>query len=521
MPRDLLEIYLRAQESETGAHFAQRLLESLNIRFEVDPADLKRIPASGAAMVAANHPYGIVEGLVLTILLDSVRRDFHIVANSMLSGVAALRAQTVLLNPFRTAGSVVQNRQPLRQCVRCLSGGGLLAMFPAGEVAHLDLGRQSVTDPPWKTTAVRLALRARCGIVPVFFDGANSAPFQLAGLLHPGLRTMSLAREFRKMRSKTVRVRIGSAIACNVLKRFQHPVEATEYLRSRTYFLSLGLRSDLSQPKPAKARMRPAATGAPGAERLLTEEVAALGPDCELISTSEFGVYMAEPARIPALLREIGRCREIAFREVGEGTGRETDLDRFDAHYRHLFLWHKGDRRLAGAYRPASTLEVLPRFGIDGLYTSTLFRYRPEFFERLGPALELGRSFIRPEYQRSYAPLLLLWKGITRVVERQPEAAVLFGAVSISRDYRHASRGLIAAYLSRRASHELAHLVQPCGSARPVETLPELRALSSSAAKNQLDKDAQNAPIFLASGARRRVRAVHLGHGRAFAGTIV
>jgi len=169
-----------------------------------------------------------------------------------------------------------------------------------------------------------------------------------------------------------------------------------------------------------------------------------LPADCELIRNGEFTVYLASAVQIPRLLLEIGRRRELAFRLVGEGTGRQIDLDWFDDHYYHLFLWNRADGRLAGAYRLALTSEVLDRFGIRGLYTSTLFRYQPQFFERIGPAIELGRSFVSPEYQKSYSPLLLLWKGITRFVQQRPEAAVLFGAVSISRDYRAASRGLMA-----------------------------------------------------------------------------
>jgi hypothetical protein len=161
------------------------------------------------------------------------------------------------------------------------------------------------------------------------------------------------------------------------------------------------------------------------------------------------------------MLAEIGRCRELAFRKVGEGTGKHAGLDRFDEHYQHLFLWNKTDSRLAGAYRLAATSDVLPRFGISGLYTSTLFRFHPHFFEHIGPAVELGRSFVVPEYQKNYAALLLLWKGAARAVGRRPEAPVLFGAVSISPEYRAASRSLMAAYLSDRASHELARLVAP------------------------------------------------------------
>ena len=172
-------------------------------------------------------------------------------------------------------------------------------------------------------------------------------------------------------------------------------------------------------------------------------------------------MYLAHSRQIPSLLREIGRCRELAFRNAGEGTEQHLDLDRFDEHYEHLFLWHKADRRLAGAYRLVVTSDVLPRFGVGGLYTSTLFRFHPDFFRRMGPALELGRSFVMPEYQKNYAALLLLWKGITKAVQRRPEAPVLFGAVSISREYSSASRSLITAYLSDRATHELARMVVP------------------------------------------------------------
>src|SRR5262249_11199015 len=152
----------------------------------------------------------------------------------------------------------------------------------------------------------------------------------------------------------------------------------------------------------------------------------ALPRERELCANQEFTAYLADATEIPRLLEHIGRCREIAFREAGEGTGEVLDLDRFDSHYQHLFLWSNADSRLAGAYRLAVTSDVLPKFGAEGLYTNPLFRFHPKFFSRLGPAVELGRSFVMPEYQKNYAPLLLLWKGIMRVVQRRPEAPVLF-----------------------------------------------------------------------------------------------
>ena len=461
IPGELMDSFEKARTAGGGASFARSLLESLNIRFTVDTSDLARVPISGPAIVVANHPYGFVEGLILAVMLDGLRRDYKIVANALLAGVAKMLDQMILVNPFETPSAVLENRAPLREALRWLSRGGLLAMFPAGEVAHLNWREHSVTDPPWKTTAARLALHARCAVVPVFFEGANSVPFQLAGTLHPGLRTINLAREFHKLSGKTVGVRIANPIPHGVLAGYRDPGIATAYMQSRTFLLSQ--RSRLVSIRPPSKQAGPGCRKLemPESENRLAEEVAALPAECELAASSEATVYVAGAAAIPRILREIGRCRELTFRAAGEGTGKATDLDHFDQYYQHLFLWSKTDRRLAGAYRLVVTSDVLPRMGVHGLYTSTLFRYHRQFFDRIGPAVELGRSFVMPGYQKNYASLLLLWKGITRFVQRRPEAPVLFGAVSINKEYQDASKGLIANYLSGRASHDLARYVQP------------------------------------------------------------
>jgi putative hemolysin len=450
----------RTRHTGTGGQFAQNLLASLDIRFTVEEADWKRLPARGAAVVVANHPYGIAEGLVLSVLLDRVRPDWKILANSMLAGVTEVREHMLPLNPFGTARANLQNRVPLRKSLAWLERGGVVAAFPAGEVAHFDWKQHCVSDSGWQSTAARLALRAGCAVVPVFFEGANSLPFQVAGVVHPGLRTFGLVRELAKLAGKTIRVRIGRPVPHRVLANCRDAAHATGYLRSRT--LLLGHRPAAAAPRPSPRPAKRLEAIAPAEpEHLLAEEMAALPAESELARQGDFSVYLAAAEQIPRMLREIGRCREATFREIGEGTGKAADLDRFDHYYRHLLLWDHRGRALAGGYRLAVTTDVLPRFGSEGLYTGTLFRFRPGFFEKLGPAVELGRSFVRVEYQKDFAPLLLLWKGIMRLVERRPEAPVLFGAVSISREYCAASRGLLAAYLARWVPHPLARHVAP------------------------------------------------------------
>jgi putative hemolysin len=505
VPQPVEAGYNTARRSTSGDGFARRLLDSLQIRFEIAAADLRRIPATGPVVITANHPYGFAEGLILASILETIRPDWKIVANGMLSVIGELRERTILVNPFDVRDASPRNYAPLREAVRLLESGGLLVMFPAGAVATLNLHEQGISDLEWKPTAARLAMRTGAPVVPVYFEGANSVPFHLAGVLHPSLRTFTLAHEFHKLRGKTVRLRAGQAIGRDLLAARGGADAATAYLRARTMFLAHRSGDGVRGARPAAfSAFKPVAI-TPALAGCLSKEVASLPASAELAATRDYSVYLASAPDIPRLLEEIGRCREIAFRASGEGSGNALDLDRFDAHYRHIFLWSKAAGRVAGAYRLAVTEDMLPRFGADGLYTNTLFRYRPHFFENLGPAIELGRSFVHPDYQKTYAPLLLLWKGVLRYAASR-HAPVLFGAVSISRAYAAASRGLIACYLSTRARHDLARFVAPRRPFRAVDRLgPRIRHLASfaggvedlSLAIADIESDGKGVPVLI------------------------
>lgn len=201
---------------------------------------------------------------------------------------------------------------------------------------------------------------------------------------------------------------------------------------------------------------------APMPDEVLAAEVEKLSGNYLLAENSDFSVHLGLAPQIPNLILEIGRLRELTFRRAGEGVGKSRDLDFFDDYYWHLLLWNKKKRELVGAYRAGNTADILKERGVAGLYTSTLFKYDEQLFQKLGPALELGRSFVRPEYQRQYAPLLLLWKGIARLIATRPETPVLFGAVSISNDYNKASREMIYQFFQSRIEEDkLAGLVEP------------------------------------------------------------
>ena len=439
--------------------FVERAMEALDVAIDVADAELARVPRDGPLIVVANHPFGGIDGLAMAALLGRVRGDVKLLANDLLAAIPELAPAMICVDAFGRRERRRQNQSALAAAARHLRAGGCLAIFPAGEVSHLNLRKGiAVRDGPWSTTPARLAAACDAPVLPLFFQGRNSTIFQLAGLVHPLLRTALLPRELLRRRGGRVVVHIGNLIPPRRLETFAEPHAATDYLRLRTYVL--GGRAE--RPKPPRRLPRHQPVAAPIASSSLAAEIAHLPPERTLASAKHLDVFLAAGAEIPHVLREIGRLREITFRAVGEGTGKPLDLDAYDAHYWHLFAWNRAKNEVVAAYRLGLTDEILPRFGGDGLYTSTLFRYRDELLRQLTPGIELGRSFVRAEYQKSYLPLMLLWKGIGAFVSRNPRYRMLFGPVSISSDYASLTRQILIAFLECNARlPALARLLAP------------------------------------------------------------
>ncbi|MFW5837962.1 MAG: lysophospholipid acyltransferase family protein, partial [Desulfovibrionaceae bacterium] len=315
-------------------------------------------------------------------------------------------------------------------------------------VASVKLAKRMVADPAWSPTVARIAKIAQAKVVPVYFDGGNGALFHLMGLIHPSLRTAMLPRCNLRTTRRTVHCAVGSPIPAEKLASFASDKERIAYMRFRTYLL----KHRLEKPRLVQVPRRPRFTTAlarPKPQSVLLEEVRALPGAGRLVDTDDFQVFETRGDASPNLLHEIGRMREQLFREVGEGTGLALDKDRFDPYYRHLVLWDKKANAIAGAYRIGFTDEIMDQHGPKGLYTSTLFSYRDDFFRNASPSMELGRAFIGARYQKSYGALMLLWKGISEVVLREGRHRYLFGPVSISADYRAVSREIMLAVLQR------------------------------------------------------------------------
>ena len=487
-------------------------LEILEVAYAVSDEDLAKIPAAGPLVVVANHPFGGIEGLILGDLLCGVRHDVKFLANYLLKRVSGIKEFIIPVDPFQSRTATTSNRQGLKAALRWLRTGGLLATFPAGEVSSFDLSRQRVQDPPWHAHLGGMLHRTGASVLPVFFPGQNSLMFQLLGMVHPLLRTTMLPRELFNKASRKIPVYIGKPITRHKLRRFNTDSERVAYLRATTYFLANRETDPRKNPLTSVAPIihqapERAPVVKPEAKDIWVKEVNQLPARQRLVEKGAYAVYIAEAPQIPHLLREIGRLREITFREVNEGTGGSIDIDRFDAYYRHLFLWHTPRQELVGAYRLGLTDQILAEKGPAGLYTHQLFKFKPELMTRLGHAIEFGRSFIRSEYQKKFHSLMMLWKGIGEFVSRHPGNNILFGAVSISQDYHKVSRNLMVRFLKEnRFDRQLSRLVRPRHPfrSRRIEGISRHLLRSSfqdisdvSVLISEIEKDGKGIPVLL------------------------
>jgi len=501
----LQRMYAELPQVAGTDEFLALVLDKLKLSYEVAGA-LAQIPATGRLIVVANHPFGAIEGLILAQVLGRVRRDVKVMANYLLAGIPELQDMFIPVDPFGGRDALRRNVGPLRAAREWLQKEGCLIMFPAGTVSHLHWRRAQVTDPAWNHGAAWLARTTQSPVLPVYFHGANSLAFQVAGLVQPKLRTAMLPRELLRKQNTRIALTLGEAINAQRVAAFDDEEPLTKYLRLQTYLLGEKSRVVVGSVGRRRAPRQVEALVEPVPQRILQREVEALPQAQRLLQEGSLEVYLAQAGQIPEVLQEIGRLREKTFRAVGEGTGYATDIDLFDAYYEHLFVWHRERSEIVGAYRLARTDVVRRRGGEQSLYTHRLFRYSAAFLDSLGPAMELGRSFVRQEYQRSHSALLLLWKGICEYVLRNPDYGMLFGPVSISSDYRPLSRQLLVEFLAaRHFDGKLARIVRgrrPFRSNSPghellhgVDVLSDLDELSRLI--TALEPDGKGVPVLL------------------------
>lgn len=457
---DAIDNYYSLSKKSPGGNFSEQILHALNISTQISRKDLDRIPSQGAAILVANHPFGGIEGVLLSAILERIRPDVKIMANFILKSIPELKDRFIFVDPFASADSAKKNIGPMREAIRWVKNGGLLAVFPSGTVSHYNFKEKSVVDPEWKENIGKLIERVQAPVIPVFFEGKNKLAFQTLGLLHPRLRTARLPYEFVNKANQTFRVAVGKATPYTRLKHYESTAEKLLYLRKRTYNLANRIKKQAGSHNETTAVNLPIAQV--GKYVNPENEIDQIPAQQVLFEQKDALVFFAHQPQIPLLMQEIGRQREIAFRAVGEGSGKPLDIDDYDTYYLHLIAWDKKEKHIIGAYRLGLTDQIMHEFGPSGLYTTSLFKIKNDYFKSISPAIELGRSFISKKYQRSFSSLFLLWRGIGAFISTHPHYRYLFGPVSISNAYQPFSQTMMVNYLkTEHGDPHISKMVSP------------------------------------------------------------
>jgi len=453
-----------AAQPKQGIEFIDAILKDCGVEIEFDENELKNIPPNGSFIAIANHPYGGIEGLVLLKILLMARPDAKLMANFLLKKIPNLSNYFIAVNPFENIEHS-SSISGLKNTLQLLADGAPIGIFPAGEVSTFKVNKQQVTDRLWHPVVGKIIAKAKVPVVPIYFHGNNGLLFNLLSLIHPTLRTARLPSELFNKQGHTIRLRIGKPINFEDIPDNNNGAKLLNFLRARTYALGTGLEEEKKLLNPGnlfKIKKKQQEIVEPIDPAVLEKEIEQLRDEYTVWSEKNYEVFIVPTPFIPNVIREIGRLREVTFREVGEGTNKATDLDEYDIYYHHLFIWDNEAKMVVGAYRIGLGDEIFYSLGKNGFYITELFKVKEQFTPVLKKSLELGRSWIRKEYQQKPLPLFLLWKGILKYLMDNPRYQYLIGPVSISNSFSRFSKSLIVDYINRNHfDHEMAQYVKP------------------------------------------------------------
>ena len=429
--------------------FLNAILDEFQIKFEIPEEDLKRLPKEGAYITISNHPLGGIDGILLLKLMLEREPNFKIIANFLLHRIEPMKPYIMPVNPFENHKDAKSSVIGIKETLRHLSDGKPLGIFPAGEVSTYKDGKL-IVDKPWEEGALKIIKKANVPVVPIYFHAQNSKLFYRLSKLNDRLRTAKLPSELLTQKNRIIKVRIGKPISVNELNEHTNIPELGKFLRKKTYMLSNSFEEEnfkltfpkFTSPKAAKQIVKPA-----NHEQIIEEINFLKEGDYQLLQSKNYKVFLVTAEKIPNILHEIGRLREITFREVGEGTNEAIDLDKFDEYYHHMFLWDDDAQMIAGAYRMGFGSIIFPKYGLEGFYLNELFKFEPELNDMLSQSIEMGRAFIISEYQQKPMPLFLLWKGIVHTTLHYPEHKFLIGGVSISNQFSEFSKSLMIEFM--------------------------------------------------------------------------
>ncbi|MCF6207225.1 MAG: lysophospholipid acyltransferase family protein, partial [Sulfurovum sp.] len=354
-----INVFLEKNAHKTAFGFVEAILDHFKIDVVLKKNELSHIPAYGRVVIIANHPLGALDAMALLHLIKDVRKDVKIVANSFLEKFDNLKP--LLIPVDNISGKMA--KETLTQIHQALESEEAVIIFPSGEVSRARPG--GVKDTPWKAGFYKIAKKHFAPILPIYIKATNSKSFYVVSMINRALATATLPHEMFKAYGKEISFIIGNPIPYEGYAVSGLPQkEAVKLLRKHFYKIAKGRPPLLKVEKGISLAERPA-------------EIKQELKKGQMLGKTVDGkqIILYESMMENCVINEIGRLREISFRHVGEGSGEKRDIDAYDFYYKHLIIWDEEALEIAGAYRIGECWDIVEEFGVEGLYTSTLFRF--------------------------------------------------------------------------------------------------------------------------------------------------
>jgi putative hemolysin len=447
---------------KSGLEFIDSMIEQLGIKFELFEDELNNIPAEGPFITISNHPFGGIDGMLLIKMISATRPDYKVIPNFLLKKIEPLEKYIFSENPFDDRPIREQTISTYKDILQHLENNSPVGIFPAGEVSGYDQTSNKITDRKWQSPVLRMIKKSRVPVIPVYFQGSNSRIFHLLGRINPPLQTVKLPSELFTKKKRIIWIRIGSQIPVKEQDEFKDLSRYGRFLRTKTYALGTALEVKKFFKHGGKRLRKEEKIIDPVPLEKIEAEINRIVSEYSLFKNKNYTLICVPSVEIPNIMNEIGRLRETTFRLVGEGTNQQLDIDEYDLYYYQMFIWDENEKKIVGAYRVGKGNEIMLQYGIKGFYIQSLFRINRRFYHVLSKSLELGRSFIVPEYQRKPLPLFLLWKGILYFLLKNPEFRYLVGPVSISNRFSTFSKALIIKFIKEHYyNHSFSKYIKP------------------------------------------------------------
>jgi putative hemolysin len=423
---DEINAFLQEHAHENAFGFIESILEYFNIDISIHQNELSRIPSYGRVVIIANHPLGALDALALMHVLKEVRKDIKIVASNFLSEFDNLGE---LLIPIENVQAKM-SKASVEAIYSALKKEQAVIIFPSGEVSRAR--PNGIKDTKWQSGFLKIAQKTLSPILPIYIHAKNSNNFYFLSTLNKSLATATIPHEMFKYKNKSIGFRIGKAVPHESYAIASISLKDKVKLFRKHFYAVAKQNSGIFKTHNSIALAE--------SRQELKKEL----EKAELLGETYDGkkIYLYANDEENTLLKEIGRLREISFRQVKEGSGKKRDIDEFDYYYEHIILWDDKELEIVGSYRVAQAKEIINALDIEGLYTASLFSYKDQFYDYFMDGLELGRSFVQPKYWNSRA-LDYLWQGIGAYLRANPNIRYMFGPVSISRTYNEEATALL------------------------------------------------------------------------------